>query len=191
MARFHQIMGSPAPWGDYGDILRHGLATDIEENGTLQAIELERTGPFVPPITFPLGAVIVTDGFRRELDIARFSGLDFVPVRLAKVVRIDWPSWDSDAPNPGQYPAGGEPENYILRRRHAPNLATQMPTLWGWRVPQTPGLQVQGSDTFYAAEHPGTDVAREWFITWVSERMKTWLEHVAPEWVSFLPVDPV
>jgi hypothetical protein len=41
-----------APWGDYGNILVHGMSAHAGRSMDGR-IRLERTGPFVPPITFP------------------------------------------------------------------------------------------------------------------------------------------
>lgn len=38
--------------------------------------------------------------------------------------------WDLDAEDPEQYPAGGQPEDYILRREHREDVADQMEDLW-------------------------------------------------------------
>jgi hypothetical protein len=38
-------------WGDYGDMLRHGMTNHLDRSG--ESLQLERTGPFVPPVTFP------------------------------------------------------------------------------------------------------------------------------------------
>jgi hypothetical protein len=175
------------PWGDYGGILRDGLARPAYENGELVSVALERTGPFVPPISFPLGAIIVTDDLRAELLDSGFSGLTCIPASLTKVVRLDWSDWDRDG-DPPIYPAGGEPENYILRRKHDAALAAEMPPLWAWKVKQTPGLQVLGGFNIRRHLHPGTDVAASGACVWVSDRVKAWLEHRVGDWLGFRPV---
>lgn len=54
----------PEPyWGDYGDILIHGMSAYAER--TDGKIQLYRTGSFVPPISFPgISEVVVTDEFK-------------------------------------------------------------------------------------------------------------------------------
>jgi hypothetical protein len=188
MSGFYELKGGSAPWGDYGDILWNGFT---EERGERQpTILVSRSGPFVPPITVPFGRVIVTDDFRQGLLAERFTGLSFDPVGYAKVIHIAWGQWDATARSPAFYPETGEPEDYLLKGAHDEELAASMPRLWAWSVPPTPGLQVQGSNTFRRELHPGTDAAREYFIMWISERLKLWLAENAGKWLSFVPVLP-
>jgi hypothetical protein len=187
MTCYYQIKKAEAPWGDYGDILWNGWAT--EDGRDRSTITLTRTGPFVPPIIIPsLQHVVVTDEFRAKISDVGFSGLAFEPVSYGRVVRIDWHEWDWNAEDPQFYPESGEPEDYLLAGTHDPELAAAMPRLWAWKVHPTPGLQVQGTNTFGRELHPGDDVARDFFIFWISERMKVWLAENAGRWVSFEPV---
>jgi len=144
----------------------------------------------VPPITVPFGHVLVTNEFRERISAEEFSGLSFVPTEYQKVVRIAWEQWDANAQEPAFYPDAGEPEGYLLEGAHDERLAATMPRLWAWNVTPTIGLQVQGSNTFRRELHPGTDVAREYFIFWISERMKRWLEEKAGTWLNFIAVMP-
>jgi hypothetical protein len=139
-------------------------------------ILVSRTGPFVPPITLPSGRVLVTDDFRENLSTQGFSGLSFEPVEYQKVVHIAWDHWDANAQEPAFCPDTGEPEDYLLERAHDERLVATMPRLSAWNVAPTIGLQVQGTNTFRREFHPGTDIAREYFTFWISERMKLWLE---------------
>ena len=73
--KFYRL-GGPALWGDYGDVLIHGFAGGLEEQGGI--LEIERTGPFVPPITLPMPAsqnLIVTDEFRKQLESGELGQL--------------------------------------------------------------------------------------------------------------------
>ena len=144
----------------------------------------------VPPITVPFRHVLVTDDFRQRLSAERFSGLSFKPVAYKKVVHIAWEQWDSNAQEPAFHPETGEPEDYLLEGTHDEQLAATMPRLWAWQIPKTIGLQVQGSNTFRRGLHPGTDVAREYFIVWISERLKVWLAENAGKWLSFVCRSP-
>jgi hypothetical protein len=132
----------------------------------------------------------VTDGFRQQLLRERFSGLTFDAVEYSKVVRIAWEDWDTTAQDPAFYPATGEPEDYLRAGVHDERLRAAMPQLWAWNVAQTKDLQIQGSRTFRRELHPGTDVARDGFIVWISERMKLWLAQSAGKWLSFAAVVP-
>jgi hypothetical protein len=189
MSAFYEISDAEAPWGDYGSILWNGWATEEVHDGQ-RSIIVTRTGPFVPPLTQCLGQVIVTEELRARMSEAGFSGLAFEPVKYGRVVRIDWHEWDLNATEPRFYPESGEPEDYLLAGTHDAELAAAMPNLWAWKVTSTPGLQVQGTNTFRGERHPGTDVAREFFIFWINERMKLWLEENAGPWLSFNAVTP-
>jgi hypothetical protein len=189
MSAYYQLGSGVAPWGDYGDILWNGWTEEAEECGTSKIL-VSRTGPFVPPITLPFGRVLVTSEFRKKLAAEGFSGLSFVPTEYQKVVHIPWEQWDTNAPEPASYPDTSEPEGYLLEGAHDERLARTMPRLWAWNVVPTIGLQVQGSNNFRRELHPGTDVAREYFVFWISERMKRWLEENAGAWLSFITVMP-
>jgi len=189
MSTYYQLEGGVAPWGDYGNILWNGWTEETQECGTSKIL-VSRTGPFVPPITLPFGRVLVTSEFRKKLATEGFSGLSFVPTEYKKVVHIAWEQWDANAQEPAFYPDTNEPEGYLLEGAHDERLATTMPTLWAWNVASTIGLQVQGSNAFRGERHPGTDVAREYFIFWISERMKRWLEENGGRWLSFITVLP-
>ena len=94
-------------------------------------IQLERTAPFVPPISFPgIGDIVVTDAFRRELEASDLTGFTFAPVLKARIVESTWETWDRTAPEPAEYPPSGEPEDYILSRPHSRKLADEMGDVW-------------------------------------------------------------
>src|SRR5262245_33331310 len=186
----HYALGrGEAPWGDYGDVLWHGLTEKSRAPGKSATLVL-RTGPFVPPVTLPFGHVLVTEDFRQKLTAESFSGLSFKPVQYSKVAHIPWEQWDTSAQEPPFYPESGEPEDYVLAGTHNEELTAIMPRLWAWSVRATKDLQVQGSRTFRRELHPGTDVAREYFTVWISERLKLWLAENAGKWLSFASVNP-
>jgi len=121
----------PGGWGDYGDILEHGMAA--RSNGRLA---LERTGPYIAPITFPaVGNVILTDDGRRQLESSGLSGFSLLPVEKAHIVELRWDQWDLTAEEPHEYPDSGEPEDYILARPHSPIAARELGELWEVEVP--------------------------------------------------------
>lgn len=189
MTHFYQLLGSHAPWGDYGHILRNGLLAPYQEGGS-PVVEVERTGPFIPPITFPFDAIVVTESTKEHMETDCFTGLQFARARYVKVVRLDWHKWDALAPEPQRYPASGEPENYIIKRKNCDRTAALMPTIWAFDVPSTPGLQLMGSDRFRRGHAPNADIFREHSIHWVSERMRVWLEGNLGEWIRCVPVNP-
>ena len=195
-ADFYRFDAPNAPWGDYGDILIHGM-TNCYELGT-DSPELQRTGPFVPPISFPLACVIVTDTVRRELQSSGLTGLAFVPAVKSVIVPVNWHEWDfSD--QPPFYPEEGEPESYILGRQHSPELARCMPDLWRLvtmvgadevRVPE--GVHNDNSGQIFVsnASWQGMDFfhADTTLYNYVSARARQWLLDHHPAWVRCKPI---
>jgi hypothetical protein len=123
----HSII--PGDWGDYGDILQQGMAARSEEDsGNLQ---LERTGPYIPPITFPgLFEFVLTSEARALLEASGLSGFSFQPVEKNLIVELHWEDWDLEAPEPKWFPETGEPEDYILGQPHSQEAAKALGDLW-------------------------------------------------------------
>jgi hypothetical protein len=175
------LRGTDLGWGDYGHILVHGMVNHLGRDGAGLA-QIERTGPFVPPITLPgLDVLAVTAAARGELEAADLLGLEYRPVELARAVRLAWHEWDLDADEPAKYPSGGEPENYILRRKHNPDLAASFPAMFEVVVSElAPG------------EGPPDDrdlVRRGPYRLLISRRAKEWMERRWDRWVTFANVD--
>ena len=126
----------PESWGDYGDILQHGMtAHSSRVEGRLS---LERTGPYIPPITLPgIGDIILTSEARRLLESSGLSGFSFQPVEKKLIVEIRWEDWDLNEDVPPQYPESGEPEDYILGKQHSPIVAEALGDLWEVSVART------------------------------------------------------
>lgn len=157
-------------------------------------IQLERTGPYIPPISFPgPGDVVVTDAFRRQMESSGLSGLRFQPVIKKHIAHVDWLRWDLSAEMPPEIPEGGEPESYILDRPHSPEISDQMGDLWellgGFNAKAKKdastglvliGASWQGAD-FFRAENG-------WRSVLVSEAAKAWLRKHAGEHVHFIEV---
>lgn len=189
------ILDSPeVPWGDYGDILLCGVTAHLSrQDGMLQ---LERTGPFIPPISFSgIRDIVVTDVCRALLEASGLTGFTFRPVIKRHIVHLEWERWDRTTEDPPEFPETGEPEDYILERPHSPEIAEGMGNLWEVvlgehavveRVPRGPGST--DNDIYVVqASWDGTDFFRASTVgyVYVSEQAKTWLEQVAAEWVSF------
>jgi hypothetical protein len=166
---------------------------------------LERTGPYVPPISMPYDAIIVTDEFRKLLERSALTGFTFRPVIKSRIVHLDWHNWDKTAEEPEEYPTSGEPEDYILGRPHSSDVAMKIGELWelcleehaevlrDLRNPADHGLtewapyDVTHDLFLLLSSWDGTDWFRATNVgyTYVSDRAKTWLEKTAYEWVSF------
>lgn len=178
------------PWGDYGSILQHGMsAHQARKNG---CIRLERTGPSIFPITFPLG-VVVTQHFRQLLACSDLTGYAFRPVIKHHIVELDWESWDPTADEPEQYPESGEPEDYILERPHSEAASAAMGDLFELVFSEN------GVDVIHSQNPPsvrlipeswnGSDffLARSTLIACVSQKAREWLEQYFGDYVSFAP----
>jgi len=128
-AEFYALRPPHAPWGDYGDVLLHGITASDARNPSPCA--LTRAGPYVPPITMPgLGLPVLTDAARIEFERSGLSGFSFAPVTKEVIVPLDWQEWDLLAEEPPVYPEDGEPESYLPPELHSPELARRMPELW-------------------------------------------------------------
>jgi hypothetical protein len=185
------------PWGDYGCILLSGMTSHLErQNGLLQ---LERTGPFVPPISLPgIADIVVTNDFKHLLEGSGLTGFTFQPVIKKHIVFLEWEKWDKKSEEPLEYPGTSEPEDYILERAHSPELAQQIGDLWELCLEECAEVERQqiGPQRWdveiFVVQSSWNE--RDWFrargvgYNYVSERAKHWLERTVPEWVSFDPV---
>jgi hypothetical protein len=127
---------TPKSWGDYGSILEHGMASHLP--GTNAKLALERTGPFIPPITLPgIGDIVLTSDARQSLESSGLSGFSFLPIEKVLIVELRWENWDLGAEEPAEFPDSGEPEDYILGQPHSLAAAAALGDLWEVSVPST------------------------------------------------------
>jgi hypothetical protein len=174
-ATMHRVRSVYEPWGDYGNILISGLVERDETSGLLL---IERTAPFVPPISVAglYSPVVVTDPFRHELAGSGLSGFEFQPVIKKRIVHLAWEQWDRSAAEPAEYPAEGEPENYVLGRRHDPELAEAIGPLWE--------LLVESEEV--ADGQPDFLRDTQYFSSiYVSAAAHDWLAARAGDWLRF------
>ncbi len=189
--RFFRFEAPSAPWGDYGDILVHGMTAHLGRSSEA-LVQLERTGPFIPPISFPgVGDVIVTAALSHLLNRSGLTGLGYVPVQKARIVRLDWHLWDRLAEEPVEYPEDGEPEGYILDRPHCADTASQLGVLWALRL-DTAVTEIRRDDSIVVNESSWTGVdffrGTETRYNYISARGRGWLMRVVPEFVNFVDV---
>jgi hypothetical protein len=178
-------------WGDYGDILLHGMTMHLPRAGAM--LQLERTAPFVPPISVGLD-VVVTEDTKNRLAASGLSGLGFRPVVKARIVHLPWETWDRTLPEPPLYPETGEPEDYILEREHDPSASNALGNLYEIVVSQSARVKrIEGPTALFEAIHlvpeswDGSDFfgAEGVLLKYVSARAKAWLETAFPEYVAF------
>jgi hypothetical protein len=187
--------GAPHPWGDYGDILVQGMADHLGRAAD-GGLELERTGPLVPPITFPgISVVVVTSDFRSRLEQSGLGGFTFRPVHKTRIVHLDWHQWDQNAPEPPVFPDSGEPEDYVLQSLHDPAVAEAIGPLW--EVVLRSGVTVQRERTLpsdhdtslyvLAATWTGADLFLADGVGYIyaADRAQEWLLSAVPQWVRF------
>jgi len=124
----------PGDWGDYADILQHGMTGHLgREDGMLC---LERTGPYMPPVTFSAGSVLLRAEARQLLEAGGFYGVSFRQVLKKRIVELHWEGWNLSAPEPAEYPEDGEPEGYVLARPHDQRIADNIGDVWELVVPR-------------------------------------------------------
>lgn len=174
---YFKLASREYPWGDYGEILWNGMTQHLARSDDL--LQLERTGPFVPSISFELD-IILSNSLKIALEASHLRGVAFKPVIKARIVLLEWEKWDQDAEDPFEYPESGEPEDYILEKPHSPELATQIGDLWELCLESFDHLEDVNAD-FWRIKGTG--------FTFVSEAAKRWLEENAPETVRFIQLD--
>lgn len=144
-----------------------------------------RVGPFVPRLSFPWGYCLFHADFADELSRDGFKGIGWGDVKYEKITNVPFHTWDWSSEVPPVYPAGGEPENYVLRRKHNDAIAKTMPRLKALDVtqieigPLPDSLLTDGID-------PGIDVFQlnGGWTTYVSERLMSWLVDRVPDCLS-------
>jgi hypothetical protein len=172
----------PGEWGDYGDILQHGMgAHSARRDGRMQ---LERTGPYIPSVSFPgLRGFVLTSAARLIFESSGLTGCTFQPVDKRLIVELHWEEWDLNAPEPATYPETGEPEDYVLGQPHSPEAAEQLGDLWEVTVPPTvrvlrlrPIVESSKELTIDSATWNGADIfaSSDVGYTFFTERAQAW-----------------
>ncbi len=86
--RIYHLLRPDLAWVDYGDVLAHGFAR-LNEDRTV--LELQRTGPFVPPFSQPsYDYVVLTHEMLETLRTSGLTGFTVMPVVITKSPKIDW-----------------------------------------------------------------------------------------------------
>jgi hypothetical protein len=172
-------------WGDYAAILVHGMTGHLgRKDGLLQ---LERTGPFVPSITFPgISDIVLGEAVKRRLEV-ELPSLSFRPVLSTRIVLLDWPNWNAILDEPPFLPETGEPEDYVLAQPHDPQLAEQMGRFWELVPVVAPEIQGRNG-ALRAAAYRGQHLVRaheSGGYNFVSGELCSALTSVAAQCVTF------
>jgi hypothetical protein len=183
----------PGEWGDYGHILQHGMSTHRSRiDGDLA---LERTGPYIPPITFPgIGEIVLNSSAKQLLETSTLSGFTFRPVQKVLVVELHWHNWDLNAEEPAFYAESGEPEDYILGQRDSEIARAGLGDLWELCVPITATV-LRDKEIVSSYEElrldlttwNGKDLIRSdgYGSMLFSERARDWFSTHWPEYIEF------
>jgi len=189
--RIYRISHSEAPWGDYGRILFQGIAN--YRSNIADELRLERTGPFVPPITFPgIWEIVVTSEMMKAMEESGFKGIGFRKVVKTRITKVDWHKWDMNADDPKGYPSQGEPKNYILARKHNEKISVEMGDIW--EVVVLNGVVFKHIDSSkivlkfdnVPTSWSGSDIfSINGQRRYTSQRAKDWFQRYFPEWTNF------
>ena len=187
--RFYLLM-PPYFWGAFSIVLVSGSFGDpMRVDGVLQ---LERTGPFMPPVTMPETGSLVLSADAADEVRRQWPDSELLPVHKSKIVMIRWETWDRSNEDPFLIPCDGEPDSYILDGLHSEAASAGLGDLW--ELPLT-----EGADATFVKLGPGERDILIRSSTWngadvftvgrgiivVSETGKKFFESVANEWLSF------
>jgi hypothetical protein len=193
--KFYEIR-QPAIWGDYGNILFGGMTQRLgRRNAKLQ---LERTGPFIPPISFTGFDLLVTEEMREELAASNLAKIEFRPVIKKRIALLHWEKWDRSRDIPSEYDFTiEEPEDFVLKFPHSEEASRKMGDVYEVILPKCCRCEDQGYDAetdclkwslditdwdgshIFLAKAPGD------YVLFVSEIGKRWIEKHAEGWLKF------
>jgi hypothetical protein len=190
--RFYRIDNQEL-WGDYGSILLAGIGSSYSKS---EPFRLSRTGPFVPNATVVCGRLVITNSFKKELEKSSFGELKYRPIKLEKVVRIDWHLWDRGSSIPRKnLPSGEEPEDYLGNSAHDPITAKLLEPLWecifpiGGEVESVPDTAQPWifSLIMKQSSWKGFDLfsSEKTCFLFATKNAKAWLEAHNAEWLYF------
>ena len=192
MTVFYTLERPEHAWGDYGDILVHGMSCRPDDE--TEILELERTGPFISPITFPgISEIVVTDDMRGLLETSGLKGIGFRAISKTRIVQSNWHTWDLNADDPAEYPPGGEPEGYILGHEHSLDASEKIGQLWEVvlartaRVVRAGSICTKGEIRLVTASWRGEDLfmAQDVGYIYATEKAKHRLEEKVGCYVAF------
>jgi hypothetical protein len=176
--------------GDYQSLLIGGMSEHLARRKGM--IQLERVGPFIPPLSVAGSAVVVTEAMRSSLAGSDFKDWSVKPVLKAHIVRWEWTQL-TEADN-----LRGEPEDMILSRPHDPEVSQSLGELYELVLPigcHIVEFETNPSITTYELQckkNPEGDLFRAKFpgttLPMCSSNFREWIEtldEVRP-WIKFV-----
>jgi len=190
---FYRCRSVRFSWHSFGDILVAGMFYWPPEEESER--RYYRSGPVVPPISFPSASIVVTDAFAEQLrksGLSGFSESSFVEIEKKHIVRIPWEDWDrekdpADAIPLSMLPYGG-PEGLVLEPPHDEELARQIGRLWELQPYHIEQEYYGYGPRVITSVHYLPDVFEHCGDCHVSDTGFRWLQSAASEWIVFQEV---
>lgn len=181
-------VGPAVFWGDCGRILASGLTRrGRDSQGRLI---LERSGPFVPPISFPSKGVIATGEFKLAFQ-QRFRGCSFLPVVKHHTPVVHWEGLDRSGVVPEQFL--GAVEGHILDQPHSEVASKQIGELWELQLPEggvTTSVRDRATRKWNVTFDPKSWTGSDLFMS-ATQRIliatsagASWLKSFAGDWLT-------
>ena len=189
-------------WGSYSSIMvsgffghPNGRADDVEtEDDAESNFEILRTGPFVPPITFPGGDCVIDEVTMMALKQTDFHGYHLTPVKIGKMVNRDWQNWDRTREFDFSNYADVEiycPEDLVLKPKGDESLLSSVGRYWK--------LDAEVVDFGWAENFDGKEriswslssindndfSCPSFGLVYVTKRVKTWIDNWCSGWVKY------
>lgn len=193
------IRNKQMPWGDYGNVLFRGFLNVMDKNyNDLDIPEIERTGPYIPDIYITNTRDLVISNKVKELfDEAQIKGVDFYkPIKLKKIVKLDWNKWDLNSSDPEFIPSSGKPEDYIIKGKDNDDLKKEIPLLWNPILKEEKVLKVisekrdlENFSHLEMSEKVNVDILCSLPRIIVSEKLKNILEDNKIESLRFIKIN--
>jgi len=190
----YELESQGAGWWDWEVEIIHGIAAHLPEvNGKIQ---LERTGPYIPTFTMPLGSpLIVTEEGMQKMADANFPNLTFELVDYANIVALDWETWDvtKGLPEDISKEVINFPSVIMDPSKHREDIARKMPKAYAvmsdYNLPilHRPNRVLDTSN--YKNEPFINGISGKLIVPLASEEGRRWFEKNGAEWLTFLKFD--
>ncbi|MEZ5324735.1 MAG: hypothetical protein R3F19_06700 [Verrucomicrobiales bacterium] len=175
------------PWGDLGMDLMNGVILD-DTNGKLQ---LARTGPYVPQVSFPSTTYYVIRGTLRS-QFEKLGEFEYRSVEKIHICESDWEQWHQDRDPRIKYSGGID---YIMSRPHSEEVSVLIGDLFQLIVPMVetkPSWEepVTNNDMLILESWKGDHIFTDDHCFYVTEHGKRWIQALEPkiENLIFTPI---